>query len=340
MTSTRGTSRRRAVKREGSPWTGLWAVVFKELADNLSSTRMRLLEGLIFLTAVGTVFAATQTLRTVAEPAAQDPVIFLRIFSLQVRLGEAELPSFVAFMGFLVPLMGIALAFDSINGEYLRRTMSRVLAQPIYRDAVLMGKFLAGMATLATTLTALWLLVTGLSMVRLGVVPEPREVARGFAFLLATLAYGGVWLALAMVCSVHFRQPATSAMTALAVWLFFAVFWEILAGLIFNVVSAVASGGPEAADALDRFRLFLSRLNPNTLYSETVLVLLNPEIRTLGPLLALVVQLEAAGAIPRTLLPLSQSLLLVWPQVTGLVAAVIMLFAAAYVLFQRQEVRA
>ena len=31
------------------------------------------------------------------------------------------------------PLIAIALAFDSINGEFNRRTLSRVLAQPIYR---------------------------------------------------------------------------------------------------------------------------------------------------------------------------------------------------------------
>jgi ABC-2 type transport system permease protein len=37
---------------------------------------------------------------------------------------------------------------------------------------------------------------------------------------------------------------------------------------------------------------------------------------------------------------LSQSLLLVWPQFTGLIGAVILLFAYAYIRFQRQEVRA
>jgi ABC-2 type transport system permease protein len=52
----------------------------------------------------------------------------------------------------------------------------------------------------------------------------------------------------------------------------------------------------------------------------------------------LVTQLE--GAVRGTLLPLSQSLLLVWPQFTGMLAVVILLFAGAYVLFQRQEVRA
>lgn len=327
------------MKREGSPWTGLWAVVFKEFADHLSSVRMRVLEVLVLLTAVATVYAATQTLRTVVG---EDPFIYLRIFTIPNKIGDAELPSFVAFMGFLMPLVGIALAFDSINGEYLKRTMSRVLAQPIYRDAVLMGKFLAGLATLATMLLALWLLVTGLGILRLGVVPELREVGRGLAFLLATLAYGGVWLALAMLFSVTLRQPATSALAAISVWLFFTVFWSILAGLLLNVVASVglSTGLLQTEMQYLEVRQFLSRLSPITLYSESVVALLNPEIRTLGPLLGAITELEAAGALPRTMLPLSQSLLLVWPQLTGLLAAVILLFTYAYVRFQRQEVRA
>ena len=46
------------------------------------------------------------------------------------------------------PIVAIAVAFDSVNGEFNRRTISRILAQPIYRDALLFGKFLAGLATL------------------------------------------------------------------------------------------------------------------------------------------------------------------------------------------------
>jgi ABC-2 type transport system permease protein len=39
-------------------------------------------------------------------------------------------------------------------------------------------------------------------------------------------------------------------------------------------------------------------------------------------------------------LPLSQSVLLIWPQITGLIAVTILLFVLGYVLFQRQEIRA
>jgi hypothetical protein len=59
---------RRASRREGSPWTGLWAVVAKEMADHLTSVRMRILEGLIVLTAAGHRLRAMQNLRQTRGP--------------------------------------------------------------------------------------------------------------------------------------------------------------------------------------------------------------------------------------------------------------------------------
>lgn len=319
----------RPARREGSPWTGLWAVTLKEFADHLSSVRMRVLEGLILLTALGTVSAAIQTLRTVVS---EDPFLFLRVFTTSQQAGDLEY-SFVLFLSFLIPLAAIGLGFDAINGEYNRRTLSRVLAQPIYRDALLAGKFLAGLLTLTVMMLGLWLLVTGLGIFRLGVVPSGEEVARSLLFFLATVVYAGVWLALAMLFSVLFRQPATSALASLGVWLFFAVFWPILAGIFAQVLRPIDTPFAELGQL--QLRLALSRLSPNTLYAEVILTLLNPETRALGPVL--ITQLE--GAV-RGALPVSQSLLLSWPQLTGMIAAMLLLFAAAYTVFQRQEIRA
>jgi ABC-2 type transport system permease protein len=39
-------------------------------------------------------------------------------------------------------------------------------------------------------------------------------------------------------------------------------------------------------------------------------------------------------------LPATQSFLLIWPQLTGLIATMIVIFAIAYIVFQRQEIRA
>lgn len=318
-----------ARRREGSPWVGLWAVVAKEMADHLTSVRMYILELLIILTAAGTVYGAMQNIR---ESVGQDPFVLLKLFTT----GRDPLPAFIGFLGFLVPLIAIALAFDSVNGEFNRRTLSRVLAQPIYRDALLLGKFLGGLFTLALVLTAIWLLIIGLGLVGLGVPPSGEEAARSLLFLLATIAYGGIWLALGMLFSVVFRQPASAALAAIAVWLFFTVFWGILASLIAQTALPIQYGLPDEIVAQVELELALSRVSPNTLYSEAMLALLQPTLRSVG----FVLPIQLQGALLGSPLPMDQSLAIIWPQLTGLIAATIVLFAVAYLLFQRQEIRA
>ena len=316
------------MRREGSALQGAGTVMMKELADNLSSTRMRLLEALIFVTGAGAVYA---TIGEVREAIGEDPFVFLRIFTT----AKEPLPSVVAFLGFLIPIVAIALGFDGVNSEFNRRTMSRILAQPIYRDALLFGKFMAGLATLGVMLAALWIFVIGLGILLLGLPPSTEEVVRGFAFMLAALAYGGVWLAMAMLFSVVFRSAATAALASLAVWLLFAFFWNMLVTLITPVIAPPDPYNVQSLLYTVEVGQGLSRLSPNTLFAETTLAFLNPTTRSLG----LVLQSQMQGAISGPL-PFDQSVALVWPQVTGLLASFIVLFTIAYVMFQRQEVRA
>ena len=320
------------MRREGSPFQGVGAVAVKELADNLSSARMFVLEWLIVLTALAALYSAIDSLR---KTTAQDPFLLLRLFTVN----HAPLPSFVAILGFLIPLMAIGLGFDAINGEHNRRTLSRILAQPIYRDALLIGKFLAGLATLAMSLAALWLMVIGLGLIFLGVPPGGEEVARSLAFLVIAVFYAGVWLALAMLLSIVFRSSATAALVALGIWLFLTVLWPMLAPAIAQMIAPpdprYALLGLETP-ATGIWTQMLSRISPNHLFSEAMVGVLSPTTRTLGP----VFLEQLRGAVMGAPLPLSQSLIIVWPQTVGLIAGTIVLFAAGYVVFQRQEVRA
>jgi len=313
----------------GSPWTGLGAVVAKETADHLSSARMRILEALVFLTAIAAAYAAIRSIRaTIGE----SPFLFLRLLTFS----QEPLPSFIALLGFLIPLVAIALSFDAINGEFNRRTMSRILAQPIYRDALLLGKFIAGLLALTIGLVSLWLLVLGLGLLLLGLPPSTEETVRMLGFLVATIAYGGVWLAVALLFSVVFRAPATAALAALGAWLLFALFWSVITPLVANLIAGPPEGvfGPRMEFL--HTQQIIERLSPNTLYAESALALLHPATRALGPVL--ISQLQ--GALLGAPLPASQSFILIWPQLTGLIAATIVIFVIAYIAFQRQEIRA
>jgi ABC-2 type transport system permease protein len=312
------------MRREGAAWQGLGVVLLKELSDHLTSIRMRVLEWLVVLIAVAAVYGAIQQVKDVS---AQDPFLFLRLFTNS----REPLPSFVSFLSFLVPLMAIGLGFDAVNGEHNRRTLSRVLSQPIYRDALLFGKFLAALATLTISLLALWLLVVGLGLLTLGVPPRGDEMARLMVFLIVTIAYAGVWLALAILFSIIFRSAATAALVTLGLWLFLTVIWPALAS-----AAAQAFISPDEQGTLLTTAQFLARLSPSTLFGECVLAILHPATRSLGP----VYLSQLQGAVLGAPLPLKASLLVAWPQIVGLISATILFFVGGYVFFQRQEIRA
>jgi ABC-2 type transport system permease protein len=317
------------MRREGSPLKGVATVALKEAADHMTSARMHLIMLLVLLTAIGAVYGAIGRIK---DTTGEDAYVFLKLFTV----ARDPLPSFTAFLGFLLPLVAIALGFDAINGEYSRRTMSRLLAQPIYRDAVLFGKFLGGLLVMAIALLTLWLLMIGLGILFLGLPPSGADIVRGVAYLAVTLAYAGVWLALAIAFSTVIRSPATSALAALSVWLVLTVFWGMVAPLIAGAIAPIDPLNPMTVLTQFEWQQAISRISPQTLYSEMTAILLDPAARSVGPLFY--DQLE--GAVIGAPLPTMQSLLIVWPQISGLIAAMLILFTIAYVVFQRQEVRA
>ncbi len=319
------------MRREGSPWRGLSVVFFRELFDHLTSARMLVLQLLVIVFGGMVVYFAAEQIRNTT---AEDPFLFLRLFAPP---GQTLL-SFVTVLSILIPLIAIGLGFDSVNGEYNRRTMSRILAQPIYRDALLLGKFLAGLATITICLITLWLMVIGFGLLRLGIPPSTEELARCLMFLLVSIAYAGVWLALAMLFSILFRSTATAALISLGVWLFLALLWPAFAQLVGEVISPsdirFAQLGLPTPDTV-AWQQGLSRLSPGTLYGEAVLAMLSPEAQSLTNLLA-----QFQGRIMGAPLPFGQSVLSAWPQMVSLIAGTILLYVVGYVAFQRQEVRA
>ena len=309
-------------KREGSALTGLKVVWLKEMQDYAGNIRMIILMFLIILTAGSSMYVATRTLRSFVG---EDSFMLLNLFTIS----QEPIPSFLSFISFLVPLTGIALGFDAINSEYQNRTLGRILSQPIYRDVLLFGKALGALSAMAIVLLALWLLVIGCAMLFLGIPPSAEQIARALTFYVITLLYALLWYLIGMAASIIFRQSAVSALVAIALWLFFMIFWPLISQLL-----AYAFSGGDGLKAA-RLDVVLGKISPYRLYTESSLAILNPTTRSLG--VVLFSQLQ--GAITGSALPFGQSLLLIWPHFTAFLATIIIVFALAYVLFQRKEIR-
>jgi len=311
-----------------------WKVVArKELSDHLLSARFIVLLIILSLAAAGAVYSAASGIRDVAPQASGTPSLFLRLFTISAD----PMPfSFFAMIGFLAPILGIAFGFDAINGERAQGTLPRLVAQPIHRDDVINGKFVGGLIVIGVMLTTLVLIVSGLGMFRLGIVPTFSEVIRLLIWLMVAILYVGFWLGFAMLCSVAMRRASSSAMVAIATWLVLALFAALLVHLLTDVIAPASADatGPELLHNA-QVEQNLSRLSPIALYDDATSALLDPEVRAVG-----VVTVQQLDRAIITDLSLDQSLLLVWPQIVGLVALTIASFAVAYVLFMKQEIRA
>ncbi|HET7027508.1 MAG TPA: ABC transporter permease [Candidatus Limnocylindrales bacterium] len=322
--------------RTRPPRAGWRVIAAKEFGDHLTNVRFWILLAILGLAAVATVYFAAQVIRDQATNASGTPSVFILMFVL----APDQIPPFYGLVGFLLPLVGIAFGFDAINGERAQGTLPRLLSQPIHRDDVVNGKFAAGLAVIATILVAITALIAAVGIVRLGITPGVDEIARLVAWLVVSIVYVGFWLAFATLCSVALRRAATSALVAIGAWLLVTIFATFLVSTIAGIVApggAAASLDDQIANA--NWTQFLSSLSPSTLYQQATVVLLNPSIQTVGVVLPSQADQLQTGGLP-TILPIDQSLLLIWPQVVAIVGLTVACFAAAYVLFLRQEVRA
>jgi ABC-2 type transport system permease protein len=290
------------------------AVFRKEMADFFGSIRCFILFLLVLFISGVALFAAYKGMRG----SGSEGFVFLRLFTAQIpNFPFAFLLSFLNFNAlFFIPIIGITLGFDAINSEHSGRTLSRILSQPVFRDSVVNGKFLASTTALSMMVAVGILLVSGFGLRMIGVPPSSEEIIRLFLYLVLATIYGAFWVGLAMLFSILFRGIATSLLAALAFWIFFSFGMFIIA---LAVPQGVAVG--------------LLQFSPSWLCALASTVLIQPQ-------LGAGIVLEMIGStIKPNALSLGQSLLMVWPHLTVLISLTAVCFAVSYVVFMRQEIR-
>ena len=76
------------------------------------------------------------------------------------------------------------LGFDAINSERSSGTLNRLIAQPIYRDSVIIGKFLAGAALISIMVISTGVLIGAVGFLKIGILPSGEELVRVAVYLL------------------------------------------------------------------------------------------------------------------------------------------------------------
>ena len=317
---------------------GIFTLFRKELEDHFSSVRFLLISALIVMVGVIIASMVGMGIQEESKGMAKPTLLFLWLFT-----STGKLFSFVQFIGFFGPLIGIFLGFDSINRERVSRTLSKLVSQPIYRDSIINAKFLAGVTTIAIVLVGIVLIISGLGIQLIGVVPGSEEILRLVIYLIASILYISFWLGISILFSVVFRSTATSALASLAVWIFFSFFVGLGAGFMADAVAPISQSGANVDSNVlirhEEVQRTISSLSPMTLYNEATTTILDPTRKTtkgvvfVGPLERLSLSRF------QNPLPLLQSLLIVAPYLVSIIAMTFVCFGVCYLVFMRQEIR-
>jgi ABC-2 type transport system permease protein len=316
---------------------GLYAVFRKELSDHFTSFRFVILFTLIAMVSFITSYMAGVHLRESLEGVAKPKFVFLMLFNT-----PGALFSMVQFVSFFGPLIGLVLGFDAINRERAHGTLIKIVSQPIYRDAVINGKFLAGVATITIMLTSIVLVVAGFGLNLVGVVPGVEEAWRLVVYLVISIFYISFWLGLAILFSICFRSIATSALASIALWIFLSFFVSLGAEVMANTFAPIEGKENLSPDVVMKNAQIKERvglLSPMILYSDASATIVDPMRKTTKSMVLIGPMEELSASRFQNPLPLGQSILVVYPHVVALIAITLICFAISYLVFMLQEIR-
>ena len=316
---------------------GIYPIFKKELADHFTSYRFIILFALIAMVSLITAYTAGISLRKELEGVAKPTFVFLLLYNAPGAL--FSMAQFVALFG---PLIGVILGFDTINREKNTGTLSKLVSQPIYRDSIINGKFLAGVVTIAIMLLAIILVIAGIALRMVGVVPGVEEVLRLIFYLIISVFYISFWLGLSILFSILFRSVATSALASVAAWIFLAFFVTLGANVLADSIAPLdktTGNNPEVILKNIRIQRTASLISPVNMYTDAATTVIDPMRKTTRSMVLMGPQERISASRFQGPLPFVQSIAIVMPLVVTLVAITLVCFTISYGVFMLQEIR-
>lgn len=166
-----------------------------------------------------------------------------------LQSAEATIASLVSLVIYLIPLIALLLGFDAVVGERERGSLDLLLALPITRGELLLGKYLGLAAALTLSTLAGFAAVAVLMARQLGA----NGLYHYLGFMLSSVLLGLAFLSLAVLLSVLARDRTRASGLAITLWFGFVLVFDLL---LLGVL--VASGGRVGGDAF----AYLLLLNP------------------------------------------------------------------------------
>ncbi|KAB1194699.1 ABC transporter permease subunit [Haloferax sp. MBLA0076] len=161
---------------------------------------------------------------------------------------------------FMVPLIGLSLAYDTVAGELESGTIRFLLSLPNSRAEVVFGKFVGRTAVIGVSILVGYTVAGAIALATY----ESFDAVVFGQYTLLTILYGTVYIGLATGFSAGMKSRTRAFVGAGALYSLFLLGWDVL--LLLLQLAIYGNDIPEAG--LPDWFKFVGTLNPSTAFMK------------------------------------------------------------------------
>lgn len=230
-------------------------------------------------------------------------------------------------------LLAIAVGSGLVSGEKESRSLKSLLSHPVYRDEVINGKALGGVALLALVVGSVLAISTALLLV-FSIVPAPGDLWMILTYAGVTLLFLVTFFSIALALSTLCRESGSALLLSVVVFILLVFLFpyattHIGMALMMEEPDPKAYGGDISSEEFQAaFTAYYGQFD----LIQSIGNLASPQMAT-NALIQGIANAPSSGAT------LEDTLGEIWSSVVALILYPTVFFAVAYTRFMRMDIR-
>jgi len=249
--------------------SGLFTVAHKEFFDHITSRKFILIFSIFLVIAIigmiGGIAQYQKDLKTYTDQRSATSSSIVTGYMSDRPSVMTVFATIATYLSFLGAILGIAMGFDLVTKEKESKSLKILLSHPIYRDEVINGKALGGVAALFLAL-AIALSLSLATLLIYGIVPDGGELVLIAVFGAVSFLFIFTYFSIALFMSTVSSDSGSALIFTMII---FIVISSLLPTMTNDTVMEAIAGTPPQMplELLDQMKINVDNSSKNTLVS-------------------------------------------------------------------------
>jgi len=249
--------------------SGLLTVAHKEFFDHIQSRKFVLIFSIFLIIAIigmiGGIAQYQKDLKTYTDQrstASSSPLAGYMDERPSVMTVFGTVATYLVFLG---AILGIAMGFDLITKEKESKSLKILLSHPVYRDEVINGKALGGIAALVLALSIV-LFISLATLLIYGIVPNGGELVLIAVFGIVSFLFIFTYFSIALFMSTVSPDSGSALIFTMIIFIVLSSLLPTMAND--TVIDALAGSAPQMPqELLDQMKVVVDNSTKSSMIS-------------------------------------------------------------------------